>query len=157
MNNQSIEITPSIAATLVRGILFTVDGTTQLDSQTIPIIETGLNGEDGKNAPIAYLTNESHGFAATSSAAITASVSSQFIINQDGQELQATIEGISADPLTLPAVTAGALTTTYAGNTFTISINPNFTTTAYSHSGTFSISATASVNGSSQEFTKDFS
>lgn len=154
MDSQSIEITPSIAATLVRGILFTVDGTTQLDSQTIPIIETGLNG---KNAPIAYLTNESHGFVATSSAAITASVSSQFIVNQDGQELQATIEGISADPLTLPAVTAGALTTTYAGNTFTISINPNFTTTAYSHSGTFSISATASVNGSSQEFTKDFS
>jgi len=157
MGSQSIEITPSIAATLVRGILFTVDGTTQLDSQTVPIIETGLNGEDGSDAIIAYLTNESHSFAATASAAVTASVSSQFIVNQGGQELQATIEGISADPLTLPAVTAGALTTTYAGNTFTISINPNFTTTAYSHSGTFSISATASVNESEQTFVKNFS
>lgn len=160
MDSQSIEITPSIAATLVRGILFTVDGTTQLDSQTIPIIETGLNGsdgEDGNDAIIAYLTNESHSFAATASAAVTASVSSQFIINQGGQELQAAIEGILADPVTLPAVTAEALTATYAGNTFTISINPNFTTTAYSHSGTFSVSAIASVNGSERTFIKDFS
>lgn len=328
MDSQSIEITPSIAATLVRGILFTVDGVTQLDSQTIPIIETGLNGssvtvdsiqygtsetetatpqswnvtvpstitpgwwlwtktsyvgvatpavsksyigtdgedgksvtvqsinkdgktttvvldkgdgtttsmvitdgtdgengqpgaagedgkssyvhfawansadgqtsftpsqlpnteylymgvytdeneedsltysdyswtlikgsdgEDGNDAIIAYLTNESYGFAATASAAVTASVSSQFIVNQGGQELQATIKEISADPTTSSAVTAGALTTTYSNNTFTISINPSFTTTAYAHSGTFAVSATASVNGSSQEFIKDFS
>lgn len=137
------------------GILFASDGTTELDKQTIPIIETG---RDGNDAIIAYLTNESGSFAATSSAAVTANVSSQFVINKGGQTLTATIKSITPDPVSsLPAYNAGALTVTSSNDTFTIGINSNFTTTAYQHNGSFEITANATVNGVSQDFTKDFS
>ena len=119
---------------------------------------TLIKGEDGNDAIVAYLTNESGSFAATSSAAVTASVSSQFVINKGGQTLTATIKNITPDPISsLPAYNAGALTVTSANDTFTIGINPNFTTTAYQHNGSFEITASATVNGISQDFTKDFS
>lgn len=119
---------------------------------------TLIKGEDGNDAIIAYLTNESDSFAATSSAAVTASVSSQFVINKGGQTLTATIKSITPDPInSLPAYNAGALTVTSSNDTFTIGINPNFTTTAYQHNGSFEITASATVNGISQDFTKDFS
>lgn len=119
---------------------------------------TLIKGEDGNDAIVAYLTNESGSFAATSSAAVTASVSSQFVINKGGQTLTAIIKSITPDPVSsLPAYNAGALTVTSSNDTFTIGINPNFTTTAYQHNGSFEITASATVNGISQDFTKDFS
>ena len=152
-NTLSITVTPSNKATSVKGILFASDGTTQLDTQTIPIIE------NGESAVVAYLTNESCSFAATSSAAITASASSQFIVNQGGQPLNVTINSITPDITSTPAVNDQVLTVTSSGNNFTVNITDGFTTTNanYPHNGSFKIAATASVNGASQTFTKDFS
>lgn len=145
----SITCTPTTAAVAVKCTLSSqADTNIHLDTQTVPIIETGKDGED---AYTAYLTNDNHSFAATdNNAAITASVSSQFIVMKGNTSVTATISTITCWPDT--ALEDG-LTVTWTNNTFTASVSPSLSVTDYPTGGYLYITASAE----NQNFEKQFS
>ena len=70
----------SSTAKFVRCTLYKAGGTTtQLDTQTVPIVQDGAGGEDGEDAYTVMLTNEAHVFPATTTAAISSSTTTTVI------------------------------------------------------------------------------
>ena len=114
--------------------LFAAGGlTTELDSQTVPIIS---DGSDGGDAYTVLLTNESHTFAATADGkAITDSTSCSVIAYKGAERVPAYITSISGAPNGM-ATRATSSGTVNAG--FTVSVEPAMTT----RSGTLAVSLT---------------
>lgn len=81
-NESSKTYQPTSTARMVRCTLFAAGGTTtRLDSQTVPVLADGADGidgtdgTDGQDAYSVWLTNDSHVFPASGSAALAGSVS----------------------------------------------------------------------------------
>lgn len=82
---------------LLKGTLY-MGGTaaiTPVDTQTVPIVTDGQNGQEGHDAYTVLLTNESHTFAANTSNALTASVTSEVIAYKGATRVTASIGTIA--------------------------------------------------------------
>ncbi len=82
---------------LLKGTLY-MGGTaaiTPVDTQTVPIVTDGQNGQEGQDAYTVLLTNESHTFAANTSNALTASVTSEVIAYKGATRVTASIGTIA--------------------------------------------------------------
>jgi len=155
-NESSKSYEPSESAQLMRVTLFASGGTTtQLDSQTVPILSDGTNGADGTDgvdgtSPYSvWLTNDSHTFAASSTAAL-------------GEEVNTYIKVYKGTTLVRP-VTIGTLPTVPTGMSLTrlnngsttkdVGLTISATTALTTRSGTIDIPITAD----GQSFTVTFS
>ena len=136
-SNVTYSITNVDSTNLVKCTIYDIETQNQIDTQTIPIINSSTESE---NIYTAFLTDESHTFATAYSAAIDASISSQFVVYKDSTQVTATITNIDFIPYE-------GLTVTYSDNTFTVSVNSNLTTSV-AQSGTLYITATTSDNNS---------
>lgn len=138
-------------AKLIRTSLYLAGGTTTLlDTQTIPVVSDGATGSGGSAGADAYtiiLSNESHTFAAGTSAAIAATVNTKVIAYKGATQVAATIGTISG-------TISGKLTATIQNNSSTsASIDIAATTSLTTKNGTLTIPVT--VDG--HTFTKEFS
>lgn len=136
-SNVTYSITNVDSTNLVKCTIYDIETQNQIDTQTIPIINSNAESE---NVYTAFLTDESHTFATAYSAAIDASISSQFVVYKGSTQVTATITNIDFIPYE-------GLTVTYSDNTFTVSVNSNLTTSV-AQSGTLYITATTSDNNS---------
>lgn len=111
--------TSSSNVKLLKGTLY-MGGTaaiTPVDTQTVPIVTDGQNGQEGHDAYTVLLTNESHTFAANTSNALTASVTSEVIAYKGATRVTASIGTI--------ANTATGVTAAIVNNTNN-TISPQF-------------------------------
>ncbi len=143
----------------LRCSMYLAGGTsTLLDQQIVPIVSDGMNGANGTNgtngtngingadAYTIVLTNESHTFAGSTSAAIAGSTTCNVIAYKGGTQVAATIGTISGKPTGMStSITNNSSTSAY----FTVSV----TSSMISTSGTLTVPIT--VDGKS--FTKYFS
>lgn len=137
-NESSHTYTPTSTATMIRATAYLAGGTTtQIDTQSIPIVSNGSSGSDGYTV---LLNNESHVFAATTSAAIAGSTSSSVIAFKGTTQIAATIGTITGQ--------VSGLTTSISNNgTTTASFTVNVTTSLTTRQGELTIPVT--VDGKS--------
>lgn len=116
-DESSKNYSPTSTATVVRTALYLAGGTTStLDTQSVPIVSDGSEGGSGADAYTVMLSNESHTFAAGTSAAVLGGAAVSQIISYKGR--------------TPIAAHIGTITGTGIDK-FTVSINGNDTTSAY--------------------------
>ena len=155
-NESSKTYQPTSSARMVRCTLFAAGGTTtQLDSQTVPVLSDGRDGTDGtdgtngRDAYSVWLTNDSHTFPATSAAAIAGSVTTYIKVYRGATPVRPVTIG------TLPAVPNG-MTLTRLNNGSSMAdagLRISVTTALATRGGTIDIPITAD----GQSFTVTFS
>ena len=127
--------------------------TTLLDQQIVPVVTDGTNGNDGKDAYTVILTNESHTFPGTATAAVANSTATCGIVTYKGATQVACWTGASSSATTLDTGVTG-LTCAIANNNST-SVTLTFTAAStLTTGGTVSIPVT--VTADSKKFTKLF-
>ena len=154
-NESSKSVDVPSDAKLLRCSLYLAGGTTTLlDTQTVPIVSDGAKGDPGQtggtgaagaDAYTVLLTNESHTFAAGTSAAIAGSTECGVIAYKGATQVAATIGTITGQ--------VTGLTTTLASNSTT---SAKFTVTVTNKLVTKSGTLTVPITVDGKSFTKKF-
>ena len=141
-NQSSKSYSPTATAKMVRCNLYLAGGlTTMVDTQTVPIASNGedgadgAKGADGKDAYTVMLTNESHTFAASTSAAVASSALSRVIAYKGTTQVAATIGSITGAP-------SGMSTSVSNNNTTSASFTVSVTTSLTPRQGVLSVPVT---------------
>ena len=143
-NESSKAYSPTSTARIVRCELYLAGGTTTLvDTQSVPIASDGATGD---SAYTVMLTNESHTFAAGTSAAVAGLATTNVIALKGSTRQKVTVGTITGAPT--------GMTTSVSSNGSTApTVAINVTTSLVTRSGTLSIPVTVDGN----EFTLVFS
>ena len=116
----------------IRCSLYLAGGlTTLLDTQTLPIVTDGTNGDPGqpgtagKDAYTVVLTNENHTFAGSKTAAIASSTECAVIAYKGATQVAATLGTITGAPTGMTVTPSGSGTTSAK---FTVAVTTSMTT-----------------------------